>query len=505
MANVEIEITPLNPVSSSDASSNAIVIHGPPTEIPRYIPAPTKQYFGSDPANREEKEPIDNSGCYRFNPKKVLFKDVEAYMSSIYHDTNEYYSSAMDILATYVRGYKLIYMEAESYCQRRLTIFMVPSIFMSATASVLATTLDVYSWGATVLAGINATISFLLAIINYLKLDAQSEAHKTSAHQYDKLQSICEFSSGSLLLFTDLSTSANLPKSDQAGDHTGERGQSLLSKAQKEIKAKIDSIENKIKEIKETNQFIIPRVIRYRYKLMYNINIFSVIKKIEDLRRYYILYLCDKINNIKMLKTEHNILIRQGQLPTSPEVMRLKFRIDLEYFDKSYGLERILLLKSAFGIIDRLFADEMELADSVQRRWGSTCCSYKGRIKAPEMKNKFTYMIMRPFEAMEGTYIERYANFRKKMRQKYRADLTVANVFANKKQYSSFFGLERLEKHLAGSLGENRVGGTTTSRSRRWYLPHCSTTTTLCITFFCTVGLVGALSGLIAYLAQGQI
>ena len=54
------------------------------------------------------------------------------------------------------------------------------------------------------LASINAGISFLLAVVNYLKLDAQSEAHKISAHQYDKLQSICEFSSGSLLLFTDM-------------------------------------------------------------------------------------------------------------------------------------------------------------------------------------------------------------------------------------------------------------------------------------------------------------
>ena len=56
------------------------------------------------------------------------------------------------------------------------------------------------------LASINAGISFLLAIVSYLKLDAQSEAHKISAHQYDKLQSICEFKSGDLLLFTDMST-----------------------------------------------------------------------------------------------------------------------------------------------------------------------------------------------------------------------------------------------------------------------------------------------------------
>ncbi len=41
---------------------------------------------------------------------------------------------------------------------------------------------------------------FLLAVVNYLKLDATSEAHKIAAHQYDKLQTSIEFLSGTTLL-----------------------------------------------------------------------------------------------------------------------------------------------------------------------------------------------------------------------------------------------------------------------------------------------------------------
>ena len=58
-----------------------------------------------------------------------------------------------------------------------------------------------YIWGTTMISSVNGLIAFLLAVVNYLKLDAASEAHKISSHQYDKLQSTVEFTSGSVLLF----------------------------------------------------------------------------------------------------------------------------------------------------------------------------------------------------------------------------------------------------------------------------------------------------------------
>lgn len=116
-------------------------------------------------------------------------------------------SNHLDIIASYLCSQKIIYLESSHITSKWLNALMIPTIVISCSASVLSGAGETIPHSSLIISCITAFGAFLLAIINYLKLDAASEAHKMTSHQYDKLQNHIMFLSGKTLLFSEASFS----------------------------------------------------------------------------------------------------------------------------------------------------------------------------------------------------------------------------------------------------------------------------------------------------------
>jgi len=274
-------------------------------------------------------------------PKKIGYRDVEIAVSEFY-TKQQFYSAAFDVMATYIKGQKILYTEAAALCRHYLDMLMLPAILLTALASVLSFSVDEYSWGAVTVASINAFNGFLLALVNYLKLDAAAEAHKICSHQYDKLQSMCEFTSGCLMVlpFDEADPSKKLNSNQLA-------------------QQKMEMIERKIKDIKEANSFIIPNDVRKRLINIYYTNIFSLVKKVNEVESKIIITMKELINLSRELEYKKKLGII-----TTKEVNELK-----RYNSQINNHHKHLIdVQSSYGDIDEMFKNDIKRSEKMKSR-----------------------------------------------------------------------------------------------------------------------------------------
>ncbi len=252
------------------------------------------------------------------------FRDVDEMIKEAFNYKESNNSMICDIIAMYLKGQNILYTEAKTLCEQRLNYLMLPTICITAVCAVISVVLKDYPFSSTIVSSLNGLNFFFLTLINYLKLDAKAEAHRVAAYKLDKLRSRLEFSSGKILFISG--ESKELPK--------------IISETEKDIR-----------EIKETNQFILPESIRYNYPKLTNINIFAEVKKIQSLETQLVNALKDVLNE----HTTLNLKIHEGA-NTEDDKTALS-ALDKKKKDLT---DQIIKIKDRYLEIDDQFEEEMK-------------------------------------------------------------------------------------------------------------------------------------------------
>jgi len=263
----------------------------------------------------------------KYYPKKLGYSEVERVIRSSFYTKQDYYSAAFDIIATYLKGQKLLYIESEQYCKKHYHMMIFPAIFLTALTAVLSLSIIENNYGPVFVSSLCAFNGFLISLANYSKFNVVAEAHKITAKQYEKLQTECEFTSGRMMV---------LPTKGDEDEMSSLR---------------LERIERKIKEIKEINKNILPRYLRRMLPKVNNTNVFSLVKQITNYETLYINNIKDELNELRVL--EYKEMRRDIEKEEKLEMRELRRSIKTH-------TRNLLELRNEYNQIDVMFRKEIQ-------------------------------------------------------------------------------------------------------------------------------------------------
>jgi hypothetical protein len=336
--------------------------------------SPTNSFYGGDSLSNSEDE--NNSSSFHdfdtTNNKLLLSKNVimcyklEQQFDKYYENVNDNkFTNELDILTTYVKAQKNLYIQSKLATQRRLNSLMFPSLILTAFVSIIAPFIECMPWSGAIVSAINASIAFLISLNNYLKYESLIESYTQMATTYDKLETSLDLTNSKLLF--------------------------LNTKTQKKklIIGQIKSLEKRISEIKDGNKVFIPKEVKDVFPNCYHVNIFSLIRKIETQKQTLLLRFQDIRTEITFIMNKWNS--KQSSVNDYDQI-REKNRLTHLYDVKESLKKEINMYKNVYNKIDVVFIKEIKMAEKINI-WSMCWFNSNEKIENENILDKYINIV----------------------------------------------------------------------------------------------------------------
>ena len=267
--------------------------------------------------------------------KKLSFKDVEKIVEKSFNFDQNKFIGELDVLTTFIKGQKNLYIVSKNIYQWKLNLLMIPSLLLTCFITIVSPIIECHEFYSGFITALNAIVALLLSLINYYKLEASTEMFFQMANHYERLETILDLASSKLVFIEN-------------------------KREKKEVVVQtIRDVEDKIIEIKDSYSFLIPNEVKKLFPLVCHLKIFFFIQKMENFRTNLISRLRDIKNEIRYIHAH----LRAPVVEHYIEQEKMKKRLLYLFDSKKDITDEFNAYQNAYNDLDAIFTKEIKSAE----------------------------------------------------------------------------------------------------------------------------------------------
>jgi hypothetical protein len=285
--------------------------------------------------------------------KKISYEEIERSLSK-YYDRHNRFSNEVDILITFMRGQKHLYNQACYVTQIKLYSLIIPALSITSIITVLTPFIQKYWWKIVFVMSGNAIATFLITTLKYMRFESACNTFTLIANHYEHYEHMLELTNNKLVFIQDET----------------EQNRIILDKMRE--------VEFKMSETKELCPIIIPVEVKNTYPVIFQTNIFTLIKKMDVHRKNLTLQLKNIKNEIRYIFFKWNSFTDTPgthlneesfqHISNNPQMQQEKIRMLYLMEQKEKIKKELIEYKDNYVQIDDLFTKEIKYAE-LNKNW----------------------------------------------------------------------------------------------------------------------------------------